>query len=457
MYYVLNDDLDLVSYELLPFGLKDRQGNVGFFGNARAYELLTMCEGNINFDMPFFSDVDRALLENMEKENIIRKKLSEDDVRIIQRKKYNNRFIKDVQFALTGRCNFKCRHCYLSAKDNENTELPFEKIAYILDELRDAGVFRISITGGECLIRKDILLIFDKIKENGMELVALYTNGWLVDEKLLDELEKRGMHPEFSISFDGVGYHDYLRGVDGAEKKLDKVFRMLRNRGFSVDIEMCVFRQNIDSIIPSLEYLSEVGVYYAKINPVIRTGSWKEESPDDDISDEEIYEVYLKCIEEYLKRKINIAVQFSGFFLKYPNEKGYYIPVKKSASNLDEVCVCAHARNVMYISEEGIAMPCPSMSSFTVKDDFPSILDIGLQKCLNDSYFMKIIDTRASEVINYNEECRSCEYSKECFGGCRASGCMQNSDILEMDKSTCLMFKGGYIDRLEQLVKNFDL
>ena len=70
--------------------------------------------------------------------------------------------------------------------------------------LRDAGVFRISITGGECLILKDILQIIDKIEENGMELVALYTNGWLVDEKLLDELEKRGMHPEFSCSREDI-------------------------------------------------------------------------------------------------------------------------------------------------------------------------------------------------------------------------------------------------------------
>ena len=79
------------------------------------------------------------------------------------------------------------------------------------------GIRMISLTGGEPLVNPHFYDNLDEIRKRNIVLSTIYTNGKLVDDKLLDELESRGMHLAFHISFDGVGWHDWLRGEEGAE------------------------------------------------------------------------------------------------------------------------------------------------------------------------------------------------------------------------------------------------
>ena len=88
-----------------------------------------------------------------------------------------------------------------------------ERIEELLDEMKDCGLKNIVLIGGEPLVRRDFMQIFDAILQRGMFVVQIFTNGSLVNDALLDELDKRNISPTFMISFDGVGYHDIMRGV----------------------------------------------------------------------------------------------------------------------------------------------------------------------------------------------------------------------------------------------------
>ena len=66
--------------------------------------------------------------------------------------------------------------------------------------------------------------------------------------KLLDQLEKRDMKPEFSISYDGLGLHDWLRGVKGTEGMAIRAFDLLHQSGFPIGIEMCIHKLNKDTL-----------------------------------------------------------------------------------------------------------------------------------------------------------------------------------------------------------------
>ena len=59
-------------------------------------------------------------------------------------------------FELTPMCNLKCIHCYLGKHRVGDQELSFTQITEILDQLAEAGVLHLALTGGECTIRKDI-------------------------------------------------------------------------------------------------------------------------------------------------------------------------------------------------------------------------------------------------------------------------------------------------------------
>lgn len=72
-------------------------------------------------------------------------------------KKYDSRFIKKVHWSMTGRCNYKCRHCLISAPHAKLGELSHDECMKIIRELASCGIRQLSVTGGEPLARADFL------------------------------------------------------------------------------------------------------------------------------------------------------------------------------------------------------------------------------------------------------------------------------------------------------------
>ena len=130
--------------------------------------------------------------------------------------------------------------------------------------------------------------------------------------------------------------------------------------------------------------------------------------------------------------------------------KHFWVPQKKTCNDPEKMCICGHARMVMYISAEGRALPCMALSGMDIQEKFPLIQEIGLAKCLTDLFYMNFIDTRVSDFLAHNPDCAGCEHSMQCLGGCRAAG-LENEpdDLLAPDRCTCEIFKGGWIPRIE--------
>ena len=150
-----------------------------------------------------------------------------------------------------------------------------------------------------------------------------------------------------------------------------------------------------------------------------------------------------------------LSLQLGGFFLASPKKpEEYDIPRMKNCSDPAKTCVCGHARMVMYISAEGRALPCMALSGMDIQEEFPLIPEIGLAGCLTDSRYMRLIDTRATEVLKHNPECGTCEYALQCLAGCRASALeFDPTDILAPDKAACEIFKGGWVEKIRNTLQ----
>ena len=59
------------------------------------------------------------------------------------------------------------------------------------------------------------------------------------------------------------------------------------------------------------------------------------------------------------------------------------------------------------------------------------------------------------EYREHNPECKICEYKNRCAAGCRGNTVLHNggTDLLGIDPEACLFFKGGYYDRVKQLIR----
>ena len=453
MYYRLNERFRLRGWEKLPYALTEPKTGRAFFISAKEMDALRLCNGRIDLSLAFIPEDIRKMLPELEKGGIIEACAYGEGILPKQEyRKYPARYINTAHWSVTGKCNYRCKHCYMSAPDAKLGELDHETIMDIVQQLADCGVMNVSLTGGEPLVRKDFLEIVDALLENEIRITTIYSNGRLVTDKLLDALADREIYPEFNMSYDGEGWHDWLRGIPGAEKTVEEAFLRCREKGFPTGAEMCIHEGNKHTLRKSIQNLAKWGCRSLKTNPVSDVGAWKEGGYGPSISFQELYQLYLDYIPQFYEDGMPLYLQLGGFFSAGPSRPDEYsIPLEKSCKDPEKMCICGHARKVMYISAEGRALPCMALSGMDIQKEFPLIPELGLAKCITESRYMRMIDTRASEYLAHNPECAACEYAKTCLGGCRAAALeLTPEDILAPDMYACELFKGGWAPRIKE-------
>ncbi len=113
----------------------------------------------------------------------------------------------NVGFQITRRCNLKCTYC---SEIPNHKEMSLSQIEHSLKNLKNAGVLKVNLTGGEALLRKDLIDIVDMSKDMGFH-VAVDSNAVLVNEKIAESLT--GKLAYFESTIDGYPTkHNLIRG-----------------------------------------------------------------------------------------------------------------------------------------------------------------------------------------------------------------------------------------------------
>lgn len=451
LYLRLKEQYELRGWEKLPYALVNRRALSPAFMKRAEFDALRLCSGRVDLDMGIIPAQQRRLALRFEQLGIVERCEPGAGIEPSQEYRlYPARYIRTAHWSVTGRCNYRCRHCYMSAPDAKLGELGHESVMEIVRQLGECGVRSVTLTGGEPLVRRDFMEIVDALLERGIVIPTIYSNGRLVTDALLDALEARGIRPEFNMSYDGPGYHDWLRGVPGAEGYAEAAFLRCRDRGFPTGAELCIFGANKGSLRESVRRLAGWGCRSLKVNPVGNVGAWKEGGYGQAIDMRELFGLYLDYIPQYYEDGLPLTIQLGGFFSASPRRpEQYEIPLMRPCGEPESSCICGHARVVMYISAEGRALPCMALSGMELQKEFPLITEQGLAKCLSDSRYMRFIDTRVSEYLERNTECADCEYAHTCAGGCRASALESEPGALfGPDPYACELFRGGWAPKI---------
>ena len=362
-----------------------------------------------------------------------------------------NRFVRTAHWSITGKCNYRCRHCYMSAPDAKLGEIDHDTMMDLARQIADCGILEVSLTGGEPLVRRDFMELVDALLSYRIRIAQIYTNGKLVDEKLLDQLEERGIRPEFNMSYDGTqGWHDWMRGVPGAGDAVLAAFDLCHERGFPTGAEMCLHQGNKHLLRESVSTLAAHHCESLKVNPVADTDTWERLGEDRSLTLEETFEVYLDYIPCFYEDGAPLGLHLGGFFMARPGSGDWTIPnIGKHPEERDPAAcasqvTCGHARQTLYLSPEARMLPCMALSSMPMQERYPLATEIGLRQGLSDSEYLSLIDTRVSALWEHNPECAQCEHRGACAGGCRASALFTApDDILSPDRAQCLILKAA--------------
>jgi len=162
-----------------------------------------------------------------------------------------------VVWNVTRRCNLRCAHCYSQSEDrNYRGELSFDEGKALIDDLAEFGSPVILFSGGEPLIRPDILDLIRYAAGKGLRAVVS-TNGTLITAKLAAQLKEIGLS-YVGISLDGLEeVHDAFRGFRGTFARVMKAIKNCQDVGLKVGLRFTINRRNFQDIAGIFDLVEE--------------------------------------------------------------------------------------------------------------------------------------------------------------------------------------------------------
>lgn len=145
------------------------------------------------------------------------------------------RNFKYLRISITDKCNYRCSYCMpkdIFDKDHQflrkNELLSYEEIIEVVKILKDYGLEKIRLTGGEPLLRKNIELLIRALKEDALiSEVTMTTNGSLLDMNKINKLKEYGLN-SMTISLDSLSKNS-TNTINPINNDLKKVLQSIDN------------------------------------------------------------------------------------------------------------------------------------------------------------------------------------------------------------------------------------
>ena len=454
MTYILNKNIALRSFWRVPYayyrkGVRDAQKLT-----KEEFELLSLCDGQTDLS-------DSELLSRLEARGFIEKcEMGERTLAPWQKMDCDNRYFPAMNWMLTGKCNYNCLHCF-NASDNSPlmAEFTLEEAEKLLDEARMCGINAFTITGGEPMCHKDFLPIIEGIYKRGMFVEELNTNGFYINQAVLDRMKEIGCYPLIKISFDGLGHHDWLRNRRGAEEDALRAIKLCVDNGFRVKAQTNVHRRNIESMLETARLLDEMGVYEMRIIRTTEAPRWNENAKGATLDLDEYFDKMLDFVKEYISEEHKMVIDIWQLMTLFPTSRSYHLRTVACSEGEYRPTrpVCPGNRGMVAVAADGNVFPCMQMSGYyeARNDILGNVKRSGLRPLLQMGKYLAEVCTTVGELAKVNAECRECPYFKYCAGGCRAVALALTGDKMGVDRSKCLFWGRGYYEKTLSVMGDF--
>lgn len=456
MSYILNPNIALRSWRLVPYayyikGIRDARGL-----KKDEFELLLKCDGKTELDD------NSPLVRKFSEYGIIAPARNGDELSEWQKHlDCDNRYFPAMEYAITGKCNYNCLHCF-DAADNSPlmSEWTLGEAKAMLEQAQKCGVNAITLTGGEPMLHKNFFEIIEEIYKRGMYVAEINTNGHFIDQTALDRMKALGCTPIIKISFDGLGRHDWLRNREGAEKNALAALRLCKENGFETWAQTNVHRLNLETILPTAEMLDEMGIDEMRIIRTSESPRWKENAGDACLDVDEYYEKMFDFAEKYTQKPHKMDVDIWQFLTIFPSTAAFRVrPVECGEGEYrDSLPVCRGNRGKIAAAANGNVYPCLQLSGFYDAHGkiLGNIKTEGLQPLLQSGKYLDEVCATVKTLAVNNTKCAGCKYFRYCVGGCRALAVGLTGDKFGSDPAKCVFFKNGWYGRITEMLDGWE-
>jgi GeoRSP system radical SAM/SPASM protein len=316
-----------------------------------------------------------------------------------------------INWAVTNRCNFKCRHCY--SRTDPSDELSKETLFASLEKVIAAKVLSINFGGGEPLLRNDLLEIAAFASGKGLR-VSMNSNGYLIDRKKAGELKAAGFS-KVGISLDShlPDVHDQFRGIPGSHQKAVAALANLKEAGIKTSLSTVICRINYTAINELIAFGRQHGVQQLNFHNFKCSGLGYSNKDELDLTAAEWKEFYVQAMKA--KKDVrDLEISLDDPIIASLGEK-------TDTSSLVKGSVCGKLS--LNIKSNGDITPCgfiPIVIGNIVKDDLKEVW-----------YNSTVLDQMRNKKPT--GKCASCGSYEDCLGGCSARALALTGDFNNPD------------------------
>ena len=176
-----------------------------------------------------------------------------------------------VHLEVIGACNLTCTHCFAAPLPRNRDPLTLPELDRLFGELSALGSFRLGLTGGEPLMRRELLDVIDAAVAHDLH-PCLTTNGLLLDERWARELARREL-VWLNVSLDGASAatNDAVRGAGTFDAVVAKL-RALRGK-LRFTLAFTVMRHNAHEVEVFAALGRELGAHTIVFRPLYPAGA----------------------------------------------------------------------------------------------------------------------------------------------------------------------------------------
>jgi MoaA/NifB/PqqE/SkfB family radical SAM enzyme len=182
-----------------------------------------------------------------------------------------------AKLELTHACNLRCGFCYTDSPRRtleRRPELDDAQWLRVIDEVIEMGSLEAVVTGGEPLLRRDLMFeVLERLDRAGIQ-TSLNTNGWFLDADVARRLSRlTGLRVLVSLDGPTPDVHDEARGVPGSWRRAVHAIASLAQHGVRVNVVSVITPRTESTAATMLDCAWQLGAGGIRLAPVVEVGA----------------------------------------------------------------------------------------------------------------------------------------------------------------------------------------
>ena len=322
-----------------------------------------------------------------------------------------------VSWNVTNACNMYCAHCYRDAGCKAEDELSTADAKKLLTEIKRAGFQIMIFSGGEPLMRPDILELVKFASDLGL-FPVFGTNGTLITPQMARDLKAAGARA-MGISLDSLdaAKHDKFRSFPGGWQGAVDGMKNCKAAGLPFQIHTTVMDWNAPELEDMIDFAVEIGArahHFFFLVPTGRAATIEEES----LRAEQYEDVLTRIMKKQQTVPIELKPTCAPQFLRIAAELGMKSRFHRG---------CLAGLSYCIISPKGKVQPCAYL-----KEYLGDVRETPFDEIWRNNPVLQKLRT-----MKYDGGCGACKYQRVC-GGCRARAAIYHDGDYMAEEPWCL-------------------